>query len=218
MECIEMIKSELLGHMEEWQWAKSHVYPIMRPVKENMEDYGDMPDTEFLNLKVYYKVLYPMGRGSMATVKITNGMLKMWGISETELQENAMQNMKDDGYRICDMMSVIRGMFGEAEETGTADLKADMYVMLNQNRTEGAAGMLHIGLIQKFAEDRGTDLYILPSSIQEIILIPFDKKNSPEMLKEMVTEINQTQVEEEEQLGNSIYAYSRESGVIYIAS
>lgn len=96
------------------------------------------------------------------------------------------------------------------------ELKVDMYVMTNRRKTEGAAGILHIGEIRKFAERRGADLYILPSSIQEIILIPFDKKNNAEMLKEMVTEINESQVDEAEQLGSSIYAYSRESGKIYL--
>ena len=42
-------------------------------------------------------------------------------------------------------------------------------------------------------------------------------ENCPEMLKAMVVEINESQVEEKEQLGNSIYAYNRQSGRVYIA-
>lgn len=217
MECTEMIKLEMIEIVGKWQWAKDYVCPVMRPVKEDMNEYAGMPSISFLDLKVYYKILYPLSEGNMATVKVTDALLKVWGISKAELHKNAAKNLKKDGYQIRDMMSICREMLGGETDVDSVDMKADMYVMQNSKKAEGAAGMLLIDMIREFAENRGSDLYILPSSIHETILIPFGKKICPEMLREMVKEVNKSQVEEKEQLGNSIYAFSRESGKIYIA-
>ena len=66
------------------------------------------------------------------------------------------------------------------------------------------------------AAELGSDLYILPSSVHEILLLPADAGN-PEGLAEIVKEVNLTQVAPEERLSDSVYLYERESGKIKIA-
>lgn len=64
------------------------------------------------------------------------------------------------------------------------------------------------------AEKIDCDLYILPSSIHEVILVPVLKKNSKDKLLEIVTEINATQVENSEILADSVYIYERAANKI----
>ena len=64
-----------------------------------------------------------------------------------------------------------------------------MYVITNESKLFGAASMLYEEPIHELAEQVGGDLYILPSSVHEVIAVPADF-DSPEELAEMVYEIN----------------------------
>ena len=52
----------------------------------------------------------------------------------------------------------------------------------------------------------GGSYFVLPSSVHEVILLP-DHGEEPEELLEIVTEINHTQVAEEEILTDAVYKY-----------
>lgn len=54
----------------------------------------------------------------------------------------------------------------------------------------------------------------MPSSIHEVILVPADTVADEKELREMVTDINRTQVAEDEVLADSVYYYSRASNKI----
>ena len=60
-----------------------------------------------------------------------------------------------------------------------------------------------------------SDLYVLPSSIHEVIAVPTEGYE-PWSLTKMVGEINDKEVAEEEVLGDSIYRYSLMTGNLSI--
>ena len=85
-----------------------------------------------------------------------------------------------------------------------------MYVLSNKTKIFGAAVMLYSEVLKKFAEKKQTDLFILPSSVHEVIIIPKTEGMEWKKLQEMVIEVNATQVEDIEILSDSVYCYSRE--------
>ena len=91
-----------------------------------------------------------------------------------------------------------------------------MYVLSNISRMNGAACMLYDGVIRKFAEYWRTDLYIIPSSIHEVIMIPDNGSAEPERLLEMISDVNDTQVSAEEVLSYGLYHYSRSNDSLRI--
>ena len=74
--------------------------------------------------------------------------------------------------------------------------------------------MLYKDPLRDFANYMGHDLYILPSSIHEVILIPAYDHDSYDELTSMVKEVNSTQLSKEEILSDHVYFYSRETGQI----
>ena len=78
----------------------------------------------------------------------------------------------------------------------------------------GASVMLYKDPLRDFANYMGHDLYILPSSIHEVILIPAYDHDSYDELTSMVKEVNSTQLSKEEILSDHVYFYSRETGQI----
>ena len=68
--------------------------------------------------------------------------------------------------------------------------------------------MLYEGYFDRLAQEAGSDLYILPSSIHEVLAVEADGLN-PEELKAMVKMINDTEVPEDEVLSETVYRYRR---------
>ena len=95
------------------------------------------------------------------------------------------------------------------EALQTEGERIPMYVLSNQERIYGATCVLYPGLLEEFSKELGCSLWILPSSVHEVILIPDQGGEDVEKLKKMVSEINRTQVEEEEVLSDSVYYFDQ---------
>lgn len=89
-----------------------------------------------------------------------------------------------------------------------------MYVLTNRQKIQGAACILYPGVLKGFGERLKQDFYVLPSSIHEVILVPALPSTGPEILKDIVSDINRTQVAVDEVLADSVYFYSRKRDVL----
>jgi hypothetical protein len=68
--------------------------------------------------------------------------------------------------------------------------------------------------LRDFSVALGYDLYILPSSIHEVILLPMLDNYDREELEKMVREVNQESVSQEELLSEHVYTFYRKDGFI----
>ncbi len=59
------------------------------------------------------------------------------------------------------------------------------------------------------SSDLGSDLFILPSSIHEVLLLPDTGNEDSGELKKMVSEVNRSYVAAEEVLSDTLYRYDR---------
>lgn len=91
-----------------------------------------------------------------------------------------------------------------------------MHILSNSNGINGASAILYTDILKEFSANQNSDFYILPSSIHEVILVPYSVKLSKEALKEMVLSVNQTQVPTDEVLSNQVYIYRRSTNTIEI--
>ena len=77
--------------------------------------------------------------------------------------------------------------------------------------------MLYEDGLHDLAEKLGSDLYIMPSSIHEVIAVSTDMGN-PNELAAMVAEINMDQVALDERLSNQVYHYDKELRKVTLAT
>ena len=70
--------------------------------------------------------------------------------------------------------------------------------------------MLYGEYFEELAGKLKSDLYIIPSSIHEVIAVPATGL-SPDGIIKMVSEVNENEVDDEEILGYSIYKYDLEA-------
>ena len=92
-----------------------------------------------------------------------------------------------------------------------------MCVLTNHVMYYGAAGILRTDLLEKLAQLKETDLYILPSSVHEVILLPALDCWDVDELRQMVKSVNAGSVDKMDWLSDEVYYYRRESGEVVIA-
>lgn len=195
--------------------------------QKNKELLKDIPHMEFLDLSIVFQFLISDETIGAASILIHNAHAKLWGVDERELYKRAMQNTpKLLQYEIKNMRDVIGEILhseidpyheddynGYMEELGGC---IPMYVLSNKNRTDGAACMLYPNLIGDFAKAMRSDLYIIPSSIHELLLLPAGDDDESGYIRDIIREVNETQLLEEEILSDSLYIYDSTSKEIKI--
>ena len=143
-------------------------------------------------------------------IKISRGMIKLWGIGEEELHQTAMENQKEEGYEIKSLGEIVDSMGIALEEEVSEDLGlCPMYVLSNQENFYGAVGILDDSLLAEFAEKVQKNLYLLPASLHEFIIVLDEGKTNVEELNGMVKEINESVVGTQEVLEDHVYYFDR---------
>lgn len=156
-----------------------------------------------------------------AVYKVSNSMLNHIGITKEALFEIAKENTpnlyKVSGRNILDILGDLKSC--NESHVGLDDFSVSelpMYVLTNEQKCFGAVTILYDGVLSTLANQIDSDIVILPSSLHETILIPYDAETDFTYVKEMVSEINGSEVAEDEVLSDNIYLYCRNTGLISI--
>lgn len=197
-----------------YETVRSRIIFKLINTEKNRELLRDVPYIPFHDLSIVFQCLVSEERFGNASILIHNVHLQLWKVNARELYECALENMPLlQGYELADMNTVLEEMkaLGGIDDEEIEDMQQEvpMYVLSNKSRINGASCILYKDILKDFAMVVDKDLYVLPSSIHEVILLPSDGTQESEQLKEMVREINQSQVEKEEVLSDSVYYYRR---------
>lgn len=165
--------------------------------------------------KVYIVIANFWTKGFNYTL-IPQDILSEWGVSEDELDEAAESNM---AVRFPPVLLSIDEYFREnATGRPAANLlrrgrKPDsdiMYVLTNRSRLNGATVMLYPGILQKIRDALGKDYYIIPSSVDDVMIVPKKSDIRGYVLEEILRERNVI-MPRNKILSNNVYEYTEES-------
>lgn len=198
------------------------VYRIIN-LEKNKQLLKECPYLPFLDLAVVPYVSFTVDRGKNGAILIKKKHLQLWNVEEQEIFAIAARNtprclnaeirkMEDT---LWELFAVSNYQEREAfenfmQELEESEQRIPMYVLSNQTNFYGAACMLYQDVLEMFAQELGEDVYILPSSVHEVLLVPASKALPAKEMVEMVQDINATQILPEEVLSNHIYLYSME--------
>lgn len=191
----------------------------------------DTPHVIIHDLAAIFYIVISNNNNSIKYLIIKNEFINDWNLTVDQLYKIAMENTQKIFKGTIDSMAFIIDKIIMNNEkiknhydlpidyNGNVDKnKIDMYVATNHLGINGSIVILYNGLLKEFASKIGKDLYILPSSIHEIILVPISV-NSPvtvDGLKEIVRSINETEVAPDERLSDNIYRYNKNTDEIDI--
>lgn len=194
--------------------------------EQNRDMLAHVPHREWKDLSIIYRLVANVDEKGIESTVIRDGLAEMLGLTEEQLFKYAVENTRNIfPPTVRSMNDVMReifmadGMPMEAVEMILGEVPADrmMYVISNDRGINGAISMLYEDQLHTLAEQLGTDLYILPSSIHETIAVSVDM-GEPEELAQMVSEINMDQVSLQERLSNQVYHYDKDLRVLSMAT
>lgn len=174
--------------------------------ERNREILSGIPHRPFLDLEAVYFAVVSVEEDGFTGFTVTDKICTALGIGAEELEAAARRNMEAEGFDVLPLHSLI----GDSPLcTFARDLP--LWVFRSRNGANGAAAMLYESYFHGLAEAVSDDLYILPSSIHDVIALPCGGYD-PGSLRAMVESVNSTEVTAEEFLSGSVYRYSRDGG------
>ena len=206
--------------------AKDNIIFQLVNTMQNEDMLKNLPHREFQDLSIIYRWVVDVEQRGLSSVVINNHVAESLGMGEDQLFKAAAENTRRILPPVVQSMNeVMRDMFvadGMPKELadlmiGEQEPEMTMWVISNERKIEGAASMLYEDKLHSLAEKVGTDLYILPSSIHEVIAVSVEM-GEPEELAQMVSEINMDQVDLSERLSNQVYHYDKDLRKITLAT
>lgn len=192
------------------EFILQNVYPkVVANTNTELIDCQHLVYKEFLDMFVIYYVNIGADNEGTASYNVQEKMITKAGIDIEELHSQAIRNLEKE-VSIKDMQEVIMGIIGitDASEFDFSQIPEEnqMLVLSKKDALYGASVMLSSDVIKKLASFWKGEFVILPSSVHECICVRNEGFTLQEM-KEMVMEINGTEVSPEDRLTDSVYVY-----------
>ena len=130
-----------------------------------------------------------------------------WGISTDVLLRDAAASSIRMHPAFFAPLRQILGLPAQAE-----DAEIPMYVLSCIDARFGASALLYPRVIPTVADRLGDDIYIIPSSVHELLVLRAGDVEDPQGLIEIIREVNRTEVSPGEILSDSLYVYGRGGG------
>ena len=204
-----------LEYINDFEKVKDNIEMKLIHTRRNIEILDETPNVPFLDLSIVFFLRVEEPGMGLGTILIKKEMMECWGVNEEELLKIATHNTKENNpisfVHICTVLKsltsneMLRRFWDDMTEESMP-----LYVATNADKMYGAAAMLYSEDIGEFANQIDEDLYILPSSVHELIFVPA-RCTDPLTLKEMVVSVNTTQLGEDIILSDSVYYYCREN-------
>jgi hypothetical protein len=183
--------------LSNWNNAKNLLRIKLLNKERNEEYLADKVYFNYLDLVGVYYLYIDNGSSTPVTLHLLNN----WGVDKKDLYDIAVENTRN--YLPCvgkSMFETVMDITGGEMQDMPADV--GMFVYTNKDRLFGATALL----ISDFGK---TPKYILPSSMHEVIAISAED-NDINVLKTMVREVNDTEVDPSEILSYSVYYWDGE--------
>lgn len=219
---IEQIvfKAALIEDFEKAKENLSYMLINKESSKEYLEDkvYRDLFD---LAAVPYVKV------GKFGTIVVRKNLLKVWNVCEDEVMNTAISNLVMNFPYEIDVIDMCDALINEMEKNGMGEVPEELkelivtrgviYIVTNKKRRYGAPYGFIPSVMEHIAKKMDSDLFILPSSVDEVLVISADDEDiDSDHARKVVREVNIEALEPQERLSNNIYKYSRATGEIEI--
>lgn len=180
--------------------------------EKNVELLEKAPYIPMLDLAICFYYAFDSGGVENGMIPIYRSHLDNWGVSERDLMECAMENTpRLFPSEIIPMENVLGDLLQEIPEEMRQDImqKVSMKILTNSRKTYGACSILYPGVLERMAEQLNGDFYLIPSSVHEFLLLPKEQDRGEDELREMILEVNRTEISPEEVLSDHLYFFCK---------
>lgn len=190
----------------------------------NSEMLTNAPYIPFEDLAIVFRWLAVKSTESIGTSLVTNRDIRRWGVNVRELYDIASENTRRlFPEHVENLVSLLMRQYGidvkkdgMAENNPEKDPEKDMYIITNSYYTNGAAAMLYPGVLARCADMLDGDIYIIPSSIHEVLFVKAGNGVDAKDIIECIILANKNIVKKSEKLSDNLYIYRRREDKVEI--
>ena len=162
--------------------------------EQNKSFLEQVPHREFQDLSIIYKLVINADAESIQSIKVTNSLAERFGMNEEQLFKYAAENTRRIlPPRIRNMNDVMKEMFlsdGMPEEIAEMMIREvppeqTLWIISNNRGIDGAVSMLYENELHELAENLESDLYILPSSVHEVLAVSTELTEPEELFQDL---------------------------------
>ena len=208
-----------LHKLDSYEQAKDSLFIRVSNAETNKEFLADVPHETVGDLAVTYHVMMGIDNGEVGSTTITNALMEKFGITEAQLKADAIENsskilspslesMNNVMARLLGMNNPVVGSVPFEQAVQDFNFREEgMFVLTNTTAVNGAAVMFYPEVMEQLGNHAGVDLFVIPSSTHEVILVPDDGAMHRADLEKMIKEINANEVDPKDRLSDSLYHY-----------
>lgn len=215
---IPSFDKEDLFHFEK---IRDRIFPRLVNTAANVEYLADKPHKDIEDLSILYAVRVSEDPSGFAEAIITDDLVEMWHVDQDEIHEQAMDNIAQRPPLFKNIEEIVFGGMGssehEIEDIEPEEYQMPFFVLTNQQKTKGAVMAISPKTMDRITARLG-DVYVIPSSVDETLIVPKSAVDDVERLVDMVREVNSTEVAPQDRLSDKIYEYDSETHSLKIAS
>lgn len=182
-------------------------------LKDNKEYLEDIPYRRFEDLALVPICMVRNSEIGVGHITIRNSHLDLWGITYDRLWKNLMENStKTAEVKIKTMPDFL----GE-DYINDFEVLQNIIIVSNKEQNYGAGAVLYPGVLEKISDKYGKNLYVLPASVHEVLVLPEQgEENEAEMLEAIVRQVNAGVLSKEDFLSDKIYYYEKTAGILAV--
>lgn len=204
-----------------WEAIKDKLYVSVVNTYANEELLEDTPHRRIEDLAIIAKIRVEEDKNETASIRVTNSLLPMLMKTKDEILNQAITNTEKMEFSCKTMYETIAGLLGnDCEMMGELfpeDNVPPIFVVTLPNAVEGAAILACRESLTKIVGTIGDDCFVIPSSIHEVLLVPKNFGMEISDLKNMVADVNRTEVKASEILSDNVYQFSGKNKKLSIA-
>lgn len=196
--------------IDDFNGIKSRIYPRLINTASNIEYLRDKPHKDIEDLSIIYAVTIQETEEGISQAVITNDLLKLWNVTPDDIHAAAMVNLAERPPYFINIENAVMG----GEQLNIEDIdsinprryRIPFFILSNKQITNGAAMAINPSVMDPIVRSFG-NVYIIPSSIDEVILCPQDAIDDVNELTTMVSIVNGGAIPPQNRLSDNVYEY-----------
>ena len=192
---------------------KDNIVLVLINAETNKELLKTIPHIKFLDLAFVFRWIITKNEYGFSGSIINDSLLKTVNLDTDKLFELAKENTRRLlPPKVITLKNALKAMNAPK---GLLDNTPEylVFVLSNIYGVEGAAYIAFDDILSEIRNKLNESFYILPSSINEVLIIPESFVTS-EFVKEMVRDVNKTIVTQTDKLSENIYFYNGDIKII----
>lgn len=192
---------------------KDNIVLVLINAEANKELLKTIPHIKFLDLAFVFRWIITKNEYGFSGSIINDSLAKNIDLTTDKLFELAKKNTRRLlPPKVVTLKNALKAMNAPK---GLLDNTPEypVFVLSNIYCVEGAAYIAFNDILAEIKNKLNENFYILPSSINEVLIIP-ESFVTPQFVKEMVRDVNNTVITQTEKLSDNIYFYNSNIRVI----